>query len=112
MSDSIDWNKVPLSEMLYEAADQLAGDAGLFDMLLVKAKALEEDAKAIDELLGCAVRGLTNPAAVKWLHDLYSEQCDMLQKCARQHRIGLGGECVSRVVCEELDRMKKEYEPT
>ena len=66
---------------------------------------LSEEVRKIDEMLHFTAHKLTPSEAVKWLHDLYTEQCVTLQECAQRHKIGLGGEKLAKVVADAVDEL-------
>lgn len=66
---------------------------------------LSEEVRKIDEMLHFTAHKLTPSEAVKWLHDLYTEQCVTPQECAQRHKIGLGGEKLAKVVADAVDEL-------
>jgi hypothetical protein len=45
-------------------------------------------------------------AQVKWLADEYQQVTARLQECVQRHHLGLGGERVDELVCDEVDRLR------
>ena len=68
----------------------------------------EEERQAVEAILKFTAHKLTMPEAVKWLHDLYTEQCVTLQEVAQRHKLGLGGEKLAKVAADAIDRMQAE----
>ena len=66
---------------------------------------LSEEERKIDEILHFTAHKLTPSEAVKWLNDLYTEQCVTLQECAERHKIGHGGEKLAKVAADAIDEL-------
>lgn len=70
----------------------------------------EAELQAIDAVIHFTAHKLTPSEAVKWLHELYTEQCVTLRECAQRHRIGLGGEKLAKVVADAIDQQASELQ--
>jgi hypothetical protein len=66
---------------------------------------LEAEIEAIDKVLHFRAHKMTPGEAVKWLHELYTEQCVTLHEAAQRHKIGHGGEKLAKVASDALDSL-------
>lgn len=66
---------------------------------------LEAEIEAIDKVLHFRAYKMTPGEAVKWLHELYTEQCVTLHEAAQRHKIGHGGEKLAKVASDALDSL-------
>lgn len=65
-----------------------------------------EEIEAIDKILLFRAHKLSPSGAVKWIHELYTEQCVTLQEVAQRHKIGHGGEKLAKVAAEAIDKLE------
>jgi len=45
---------------------------------------------------------------VKLLDEIHREMCERLHECCQKYKLGLGGERIDRLVCEEIDRLRSQ----